>query len=91
MALVSAPYMERGGAVAEIEAEKCSACLTCLRSCPFNAPYIGDSGKAVIDTIRCQGCGICVGICPSKAIQMHCYTDSQLDAQSEALCREVVD
>ena len=91
MALVSAPYMERGGVVAEIEAEKCSACLTCLRSCPFNAPYIGDSGKAVIDTIRCQGCGICVGICPSKAIQMHCYTDSQLDAQSEALCREVVD
>jgi len=77
--------VETGGAVAEVDPEKCSACLTCVRSCPFTAPFIGDSGKAEIEICRCQGCGICVGICPSKAIEMHCYSDSQIDAQIGAL------
>ncbi|MFW5914222.1 MAG: 4Fe-4S binding protein, partial [Thermoplasmatota archaeon] len=83
------PTRTVGGEVAEVEAEKCSACLTCIRSCPYSAPYIGETGKAEIDIDTCQGCGICVGICPSKAIQLYCFTDSQIDALSKVLSREV--
>jgi len=90
-ALLSWPLIEVGGAVAEVEADRCSTCLTCVRTCPFNAPYIGEAGKAEIDISKCQGCGICTGICPSKAIHLNCYTDDQIAAQSQALCREVVD
>lgn len=81
--------IEEGGVVADIDPEKCSACLNCVRSCPYTAPFIGDTGKADVDTARCQGCGICVGICPSKAIQLFCFTDEQISIQTEVLSREV--
>lgn len=67
-----------GGVVAEVAPEKCSACLTCVRTCPFEAPFIGDAGKAEIRPQACQGCGICVGICPSKAIELLNFTDEQI-------------
>ncbi len=89
VAFLSDPLYEIGGAVAEIEPEKCSACLTCVRSCPYTAPYIGDTGKAEINIEECQGCGICIAICPSKAIEIHYYTDRQIEAQVRALVGEV--
>jgi heterodisulfide reductase subunit A-like polyferredoxin len=84
VSLLSQPYIEIGGAVAEIEPKKCSVCLTCIRSCPYTAPFINKEGKAEVDIQTCQGCGICVGICPSKAIQIYKYTDAQIRAQSSA-------
>ena len=74
--------VEYGGSVAEVDADKCSACLTCVRTCPFEAPFIGTAGKAEIRVQMCQGCGMCVGICPSKAIDLHHYTDDQLKAET---------
>jgi len=52
-----------------------------VRTCPYEAPFIGAAGKAEIRLQLCQGCGICVGICPSKAIELHNYTDDQLSAE----------
>lgn len=89
-AMLSQSLIELGGAVAEVEPCRCSACLTCVRSCPFNAPFIGEAGKAEIDISKCQGCGICTGICPSKAIHLNCCTDEQVAAQSKALCMEAI-
>jgi len=74
-----------GGSVAEVEQEKCSACLTCVRTCPYEAPFIGRASKAEIRTELCQGCGICVGICPSKAIELHHYTDDQIMGEARSL------
>jgi heterodisulfide reductase subunit A len=36
----------------------------------------------------CQGCGLCVSACPTKAIEMHHYTDEQFLAQVKAACLE---
>lgn len=77
--------VEFGGAVAEVEQEKCSACLTCVRTCPYEAPFIGKAGKAEIRIQGCQGCGMCVGICPSKAIELHHYTDEQIMTETRSL------
>jgi heterodisulfide reductase subunit A len=85
--LLSCGTMEIGGAVAEIDQEKCSACLTCLRICPYSAPELGEKGKAEIRIELCQGCGSCVGLCPSRAIDIYCFSDSQLVAQSKAALR----
>ncbi len=74
-----------GGSVAEVEQEKCSACLTCIRTCPYEAPFIGTASKAEIRTQLCQGCGMCVGICPSKAIELHHYTDDQVMSEARSL------
>jgi heterodisulfide reductase subunit A-like polyferredoxin len=77
--------IEFGGVVAEVEQDKCSACLTCVRTCPYEAPFIGKAGKAEIRIQGCQGCGMCVGICPSKAIELHHYTDEQVMTETRIL------
>ncbi|MFC1908449.1 FAD-dependent oxidoreductase [Chloroflexota bacterium] len=48
--------------------DKCAACLTCLRVCPYHVPYIDASGTIQILVEQCQACGICVAECPAKAI-----------------------
>jgi heterodisulfide reductase subunit A-like polyferredoxin len=77
--------IEYGGVVAQVTPEKCSACLTCIRTCPYEAPFIGTATKAEIRVQACQGCGMCVGICPSKAIELHNYTDDQIMTESKTL------
>ncbi len=53
----------------EVDLEKCTKCLTCLRVCPDAAVRINDDGP-VIDLNYCKGCGICANECPVKAIIM---------------------
>jgi len=77
--------IEFGGIVALVTQEKCSACLTCVRTCPYEAPFIGTASKAEIRVQACQGCGMCVGICPSKAIELRNYTDDQITEEARVL------
>ncbi len=79
--LLSKGYLEHGAEVAFVDKEKCSACLACVRICPYDAPLIDEKGKAEIQVARCQACGICVSLCPSKAIDQRNWTDAQLSAQ----------
>ncbi len=55
---------------AVVETDKCIACLTCVRVCPFEIPKIGTENIAVIDTVECQACGQCVTECPASAITL---------------------
>ncbi|MCG6919198.1 MAG: FAD-dependent oxidoreductase [Deltaproteobacteria bacterium] len=74
-----------GAVKAVVEPDKCAVCLTCVRTCPFGVPYIGEDGYAVIDPAGCHGCGACVAECPGKAISLQHFTDKQLIAKTEAL------
>ena len=75
-----------GGVVAQVDETKCTACLTCVRICPFGIPTIaperngvgGIKGAAYIDPVRCQGCGTCTAECPAVAIQLVNYKDTQI-------------
>jgi len=58
-----------GGAV--VDQNKCMACLTCQRVCPYGAPKV-----EAFSTIRleyCQACGLCAPECPAEAISMVSY------------------
>lgn len=77
--------IEYGGIVAEVDQDKCSACLTCVRTCPYEAPFIGAAGKAEIRVQACQGCGMCAGVCPSKAIELQGYTDDQIAQETRTM------
>ncbi|MEM0448843.1 MAG: 4Fe-4S binding protein [Methanomassiliicoccales archaeon] len=77
----------REGALAQVDKEKCSACLSCVRICPYSAPRIGEGGKAEVIPELCQGCGACAPLCPSRAIAMHMDTEEQIYAQTRALLR----
>ncbi len=83
--ILSKPSIMVGGVVADVSSDKCAACLTCVRTCPYQVPYIGEEGYAVIDPARCQGCGACVAECPGKAITLQHFTDAQIMAKTDAL------
>ena len=56
------------GCLARVDTEKCVACLTCVRLCPFGAPRIDETGFAYIEPDLCKACSICVVECPAEAI-----------------------
>jgi NADPH-dependent glutamate synthase beta subunit-like oxidoreductase/coenzyme F420-reducing hydrogenase delta subunit len=53
---------------AQIIEDKCVACLTCVRVCPYGVPVVREAGEVDIRADQCQACGICVGECPANAI-----------------------
>lgn len=72
------------GAGAEVLVDKCAACLTCLRVCPFDIPKVTDVAR--IDSTLCQACGICIAECPANAIIPRGWDKDQLkSATAEAL------
>jgi heterodisulfide reductase subunit A-like polyferredoxin len=85
LTVLSQPYLMVGGVVSVVDPEKCAACLTCVRSCPFDVPRINEKGVAEIEAAACQGCGICAGACPRKAIILQNYSDQQVMAKTAAL------
>ena len=85
--ILAKSHLMVGGVVAKVEAEKCAACLTCVRVCPYSVPKIGPNMVAEIEAVQCHGCGTCVGECPAKAIQLQHYTDEQMLAKISAVGR----
>ena len=49
-----------------IDEEKCTACGTCVETCPVQAITLSE--KAVVDKEACIDCGTCVDGCPEGAI-----------------------
>jgi heterodisulfide reductase subunit A-like polyferredoxin len=79
-------FMRKGshlakGAVAIIDEGKCSACLTCVRTCPYRAAIMNANWKAEIVADKCAGCGNCVAVCPSIAIELKNCTRPQVSAR----------
>ena len=86
--ILSKKVMEISGVVSVVDPDKCAACLTCVRTCPYDVPTINAEGVAEIESAMCHGCGVCAAECPAKAIQMMHYKDSQVIAKTRALFNE---
>ena len=68
-------------ATAVVDAEKCSSCSICPKSCPYQAIQMvqkmeGSRERHVahIDSSLCMSCGICTAACPSLAITLEDFT-----------------
>ncbi len=70
------------GAGAEVLVDKCAACLTCLRVCPFDIPKVTDVAR--IDSSLCQACGMCIAECPAGAIIARGWDARGLPARTSA-------
>ncbi len=86
LTILSKDKVAAGGVVAHVYGEKCAACLTCVRTCPYSVPVINEKGEAEIDISKCKGCGSCAAECPAKAIDLMHYRDEQLEGKVRALC-----
>jgi heterodisulfide reductase subunit A-like polyferredoxin len=83
--ILSQEMLQVGGVVAVVEGERCAACLTCVRVCPYDVPVINAKGEAEIDPAKCKGCGGCVAECPAMAIELMHFKENQLEAKCGAL------
>jgi heterodisulfide reductase subunit A-like polyferredoxin len=89
VSILSKKQMEISGVVSVVDPDKCAACLTCVRTCPYDIPTINAEGTAEIEAAMCHGCGICASECPAKAIQLMHYKDSQIISKTLALFEDV--
>ena len=83
--ILSKEKMLVGGVVAVVDGERCAACLTCVRVCPYEVPVINTQGEAEIDIAKCKGCGGCAAECPAMAIELMHFQEAQLEAKCQAL------
>ena len=70
--------MTTSAAVAEVDPDRCAACLACVRVCPYGAPFINQDGVSEIPPSSCMGCGLCTAECPAQAITLKHSTDEQI-------------
>jgi heterodisulfide reductase subunit A-like polyferredoxin len=87
---LSQSHLTLSAVTAQVEAEKCAACLVCVRSCPYNVPKIDADGVSEIDPALCHGCGVCAAECPAKAIELSWYEDDQILCKVEALLEGIL-
>ena len=76
----------------------CNGCSQCANVCPYGAisyeeKLINDHGiretrrVAVVNNALCQGCGACTVTCPSGAMDLQGFSNRQLLAEVDAICR----
>ncbi len=76
----------------------CNGCSTCANVCPYGAisyedKLINDHGiretrrVASVNTALCHGCGACTVACPSGAMDLNGFSNRQIIAEVDAICR----
>ena len=76
----------------------CNGCSNCAKVCPYGAityevRQVNDHGIredrriAVVNSALCQGCGACTVTCPSGAMDLQGFSNRQLIAEVDAICR----
>ena len=76
----------------------CNGCGQCEKVCPYGAityetKEINDHGVretrrvATVNSAVCQGCGACTVTCPSGAMDLKGFTNNQIMAEVDAICR----
>ena len=62
---------------AEVDADECTGCETCIDRCQMDAITMVDD-IAQIALARCIGCGLCITTCPTEALSLIKKADDQL-------------
>lgn len=77
---------------------RCNGCSQCANVCPYGAisyetRQVNDHGIreerriAVVNNALCQGCGACTVTCPSGAMDLQGFSNRQIIAEVDAICR----
>jgi heterodisulfide reductase subunit A-like polyferredoxin len=83
--ILSRSHLEIGGQVSRVDESLCTACMTCVRVCPYDAPMLNQKNRVEIQTAKCMGCGSCVAACPAQAITLQNQEEGQLIAMLDEL------
>ncbi|MBU3074223.1 CoB--CoM heterodisulfide reductase iron-sulfur subunit A family protein [Clostridium estertheticum] len=84
--------------VSEVDESICSGCLACTKICPYdaissNTIEVKENGNIInkivasVNEALCQGCGGCTVACRPGAIDLKGFTNKQILAEVDAICR----
>ncbi len=85
--------------VAHSEEMLCNGCSTCEKVCPYGAITYEEKEfrmpdrttkvrrVASVNPAVCQGCGACTVACPSGAMDLHGFSNRQIMAEVDAICK----
>ncbi len=85
--------------VAHSDEMLCNGCSSCEKVCPYGAIHYEEKEfrgpnrtvlkrrVAAVNAAVCQGCGACTVACPSGAMDLHGFSNSQIMAEVDAICR----
>ncbi len=96
--LLSKDKMITNPCVAQSNELLCNGCSTCERVCPYGAiTYVdkevrgpevrGVKRVAQVNPAVCQGCGACTVACPSGAMDLKGFTNREIMAEVDAICK----
>lgn len=86
LAMISKCSVEIEAAIAAVDEEFCSGCITCIPLCPYKAiSFVEEKKVSRINEALCKGCGVCAAACPSGAIVSRHFTTEQIMAQIEGV------
>jgi len=86
MELFDRGYIEMEPNTAQIDAEDCSGCKSCLPLCPYDAiTFLPKESVAEINEVLCKGCGTCVAACPSGSITQNLFADLEIFREIEGV------
>ena len=85
--------------VAHSDEMLCNGCSSCEKVCPYGAITYAEKEFMMPDRTKklrrvasvnpavCQGCGACTVACPSGAMDLHGFSNSQIMAEVDAICK----
>ncbi len=85
--------------VAHSDEMLCNGCSSCEKVCPYGAISYSDKEfkgpnrttlirrVASVNEAVCQGCGACTVTCPSGAMDLKGFTNAQIMAEVDAICK----
>ena len=85
--------------VAHSDENMCNGCSSCEKVCPYGAiSYVYKEFRmpdrttrirrvAQVNAAVCQGCGACTVTCPSGAMDLNGFSNKQIMAEVDAICR----
>jgi len=83
--VLSKTHLEVGAQISHVDQQRCISCMTCVKACPYGAPFANRDHKAEIAGAKCMGCGICVAECPARAIQLNHFKTGQFNVMIDSL------
>ena len=96
--LLAKDHLVTNPCVAQSDQLLCNGCSSCEKVCPYGAisyeeKEVNDHGiretrrVAVVNSALCQGCGACTVACPSGAMDLQGFSNRQILAEVDAICR----